>query len=208
MLPAHDVCCKRHKHFPPILLLYATTCLQVYSDRGRLVRCCGQQSGMLSFAVLYPSTSRGPLSHRDAAMKYIDESLAETCGNPQTDDNSCLLGSNSLVCVWLLLLLVFLAWQLLGGWKCISKEGIARDDVPGSPVCLFSLTHSLLNTLHSPPVCVVAHSYRRTLPDNTVQRVLGWATSLGGAAPDVVVLTAQEKEAIDSSGGGTNQSSG
>jgi hypothetical protein len=34
-----------------------------------------------------------------------------------------------------------------------------------------------------------------------VQRVLGWATSLGGAAPDVVVLTAQEKEAIDSSGG-------
>jgi hypothetical protein len=47
----------------------------------------------------------------------------------------------------------------------------------------------------------VAHSYRRTLPDNTVQRVLGWATSLGGAAPDVVVLTAQEKEAIDSSGG-------
>lgn len=77
---------------------------------------------MLSFAVLYPSTSRGPLSQRGAAMKYIDESLAETCGNPQTDDNSCLLGSNSLVCV-AAAAACFLGLAVVGGMEVHKQRG-------------------------------------------------------------------------------------
>ena len=77
-------------------------------------------------------------------------------------------------------------------------------------VCLFSLTHSLLNTLHSPPVCCGTF-LSSTLPDNTTHRqrerereerwAPGWATSLGGAA-SCCCLNSQRKEAIGSSSRG------
>ena len=130
-----------------------------------------------------------PVPHPARLGNEGDESLAETCGNPQTDDNSCLLGSNSIRCC-------LFSWLAVA--STCKQRGVTRWRSGVLFVCFLLPTRCW--TRCTRPPCVVAHSYRRALPDSTAQRVLGWATSLGGAAR-CCCLNSGRKEAIDSSRG-------